>query len=522
MTLALRYRRVSGLGQEDNTSLEKQLEHIDVYCDTNGYESAPEYLFTEVMTGIETWRERPELQKLLSKAEQLSHLDESVVVVCAHPDRFARGMDLILLVELLLHYGVHCEFVDTKFEDTDEGHLVLHLESYTSKKEYDRIKRRTAEGRYDKVVKRHELLGGGRPLYGYRFSEDRTRYEYNEEERKVVERIFQMIKDGISLRRIAKIFTEEGVPTRKNRGYWRPSSIFYIASNPTYVGKFYAFRQTYKRNGQKYVPTDKPIEEQYLMPEGVCPPIIDEETFDIVQRQLAYNKEKSLRNNKHQQDAILRAGFIICGHCLGNMFVGHTKAGGKPYYKCAKSNARLGLCNVPNSISANIIDPIAWKAVCEIIRDPQKLKEKIEALRTPDPTEKDEIPLEIQKKSLEDEISEYVDLIHTAKTDSTKKKARAWIAHLEKQLQEIEAKEHVLANIKNNWLEVQKEIKRFENWCITHREGLDKAIYQDKRTCLEYLGVRVRVYRYGTRPRHKIDFTPPSILKKFTFLSKQS
>ena len=38
MVLALRYRRVSGLGQEDNSSLEKQLERIDEYCALNGYE----------------------------------------------------------------------------------------------------------------------------------------------------------------------------------------------------------------------------------------------------------------------------------------------------------------------------------------------------------------------------------------------------------------------------------------------------------------------------------------------------
>jgi DNA invertase Pin-like site-specific DNA recombinase len=105
MVVALRYRRVSGIGQEDNTSLEKQLDRIDEYCITRGYESAPEYLFTEVMTAVETWRERPELQKLLRYAEELAKETE-VVVVVDHPDRFARGMDLVLLVELLSYYGV--------------------------------------------------------------------------------------------------------------------------------------------------------------------------------------------------------------------------------------------------------------------------------------------------------------------------------------------------------------------------------------------------------------------------------
>ena len=47
MVLALRYRRVSGLGQEDNSSLEKQLERMDEYCAVNGYVSA---------TGISLYR----------------------------------------------------------------------------------------------------------------------------------------------------------------------------------------------------------------------------------------------------------------------------------------------------------------------------------------------------------------------------------------------------------------------------------------------------------------------------------
>ena len=66
MTIALRYRRVSGERQEENSSLAKQLERMDDYCEAQQYESLPEHLFTEVMTGIETWRERPELQKLLA------------------------------------------------------------------------------------------------------------------------------------------------------------------------------------------------------------------------------------------------------------------------------------------------------------------------------------------------------------------------------------------------------------------------------------------------------------------------
>ncbi len=128
--------------------------NILYYSATSRYinppESLREYQDTEVMTGVESWRDRTELQKLLTKAEALGKTSEIVVVV-DHPDRFARGLDLVLLVELLTYYNARVEFVQQKFEDTDEGKLVLHLESYSSKKEWQRIKKRTHDGIVDRV-----------------------------------------------------------------------------------------------------------------------------------------------------------------------------------------------------------------------------------------------------------------------------------------------------------------------------------------------------------------------------------
>src|SRR6266699_4598787 len=101
---------------------------------------------------------------------------------------------------------------------------------------------------------------------------------------------------------------------------------------------------------------------------------------------------------------------------------------------------------------------------------PQKNKEKIEALRTPDPTAPQGIPLAERKKAIKEEISEYVDLLHTAKKESTKKNARSWISHLENQLEEIEQQEKLLEGIRSNWQKAQDEILRFEHWCAGWRD----------------------------------------------------
>lgn len=169
MTLALRYRRVSGIIQEDNSSLEKQRERMDDYCEEHGYETCDAWLFTEVMTGVETFRDRPELNAMFKKAEDLAVRDE-VVCVFDHPDRAARGLDLILIIEYLRSIGARTEFVQQKFEDDDVGKIVLHLQSWSSKQEWNRIKKRTQGGLVDRVVKDKRLLGTI-PLYGYKWDD---------------------------------------------------------------------------------------------------------------------------------------------------------------------------------------------------------------------------------------------------------------------------------------------------------------------------------------------------------------
>ncbi len=536
MVVALRYRRVSGLGQEDNSSLEKQLERMDEYCGVNGYESAPEYLFTEVMTGVETWRERPELQKMLTVAEQLGKETE-VVVVVDHPDRFARGMDLILLVEMLSYYGVHCEFVQTKFADTDEGKLFLHLESYSSKKEWQRIKKRTHDGVVDRVVKSHKPLGQT-PCYGYKWDDPAPKqkncYVFHDDvihvdiygvewtEHKVVIYIYDKAKAGWTLGTIAKSLNDLGVPTRQRYGNntWHVSRISEMLSNPKYMGVFYAFNRRYTKHGNGYRHSIKPVSERVLMPEGTCPAIVDQETWEAVQIQLDYNKANSSRNAKDPEMALCRHKVARCGYCGAAMNChGDNRPGYRPRYFCPNHANNRG-CKESNTIITKTVDDAVWKRCCEIIRDPKQLTQSIEALKSPNPVEKQEKPIAVQKKELEEEISEYVDTLHTAKTDAAKKRARFWIAHLEEQLQEIETQEKILLGIKENWKKADEEIKKFERWCISMREQLETATFSQKRTCVEYLGIRVKVFKYGSRPRLITTATPPNIYEALSGMKK--
>jgi len=534
MTLALRYRRVSGVGQEDNSSLEKQQERIDDYCTVHAYDTTDDLLFTEVMTGVETFRERIELNKLFRKAETLA-VTNDVVAVIDHPDRLARGLDLILIIEYLRSINVRVEFVQQKFEDDDVGKIVLHMQSWSSKQEWNRIKKRTHDGLLDRVIKDHKPLGS-MPLYGYKWDDPapkaKNRYVYNDEiiytdkngtkwsERSVVEYIFRKAKEGMTLYAIAQSLNDLGVPTRQRYGnnIWTTARMSEILSNPKYMGKYYAFQHIHARHGDTYHHVRKPVEDCVLLPDGVCPPIVDEDTWQLVQIQLDYNKRNSPRNAKHPELALCRNRVARCAYCGGAM--GFKANEGRVRYYCLKAEAKRG-CVTRNYITATIVDERVWSRCCEVIRDPQQLTKAIEAMKTPNPVAKEEKPLAQQRAETEAQIEEQVDLLATATTDTAKKRARGWIAHFEADLAEIEQKENILAGIKKNWQKAEEQIKIFEQWCIGQRENLDNATYSQKRTAVEFLGARATIWKYGTRPRITVDFAPPNIMQAIAGMEKK-
>jgi len=306
--VAARFRRVSSELQRDNTSLENQLSNIDRYCADHGYETPDEFLYTEVMTGVEFW-DMPELQRLLTKAPEGAFQ----VVVVDHTDRMVRGEILVAIMSQLARYHIRLESVKQNIDDTPEGKLVLLVTSWGSKREWDRIKQRTSEGRDNYVRKQKKILGTD-ACYGYKKVDGH--YIYNDDviyidrngtewtERKVVEWCFQKCKEGMTLYTITQTLTDLGIPTRRDgrwnqyfvtqllrdEGYekecsdpnnqpiiarirqlaaegmtpsdiakllneegvsqqvipqvWRTSTVFTMLRNQTYIGNFYAFRRS--------------------------------------------------------------------------------------------------------------------------------------------------------------------------------------------------------------------------------------------------------------------------------------
>ena len=134
-----------------------------------------------------------------------------------------------------------------------------------------------------------------------------------------------MFIKGNSLGKIAKYFTDKNIPTpsvyknmnfnkdRMTRNLWDPRTIDDILKNPTYIGNLAQNRRrkvNYK--SKKIIANSK---DKWIIAENTHEPIIDKETFDIVQN--IYSKTKNRNEKSHEY---LLRGFLFCkecGHTLG-------------------------------------------------------------------------------------------------------------------------------------------------------------------------------------------------------------
>ena len=145
-------------------------------------------------------------------------------------------------------------------------------------------------------------------MYGYEVKNGS--FAIKPEEAAVVRRIFQMYLEGMGSVKIMKLLTEEGVPAPLG-GLWNASVVMEMLKNEKYVGdlllqKFYTNNHVEKKrfHNRGELP-------QYFVGED-HEPIIDRETFDAVQREIAWRtaQRKAAKAKRTATNAKLSASAV--------------------------------------------------------------------------------------------------------------------------------------------------------------------------------------------------------------------
>ena len=302
MKRAVIYARYSSDSQTEQ-SIEGQLRVINKFALDNDYTITDTYI-ERAMTG--TNDNRPAFQKMI--ADSSYHKFDYVLVYKL--DRFARSkFDSAIHKRTLKNNGVKVISATEGIPDTPEG-IILEsmLEGYAEYYSAE-LSQKVKRGQYESLQKGTFL--GGNMLYGYKSNNKIIEIETDKAE--VVRKIFAAYANGKTAFDIADMLKAEKIVNNKGR-YFCPNSIMNLLKNKKYTGFF------------KYGDYEK---------KDYYPQIIDNNTFEIVQKRIEDNKRSPARMKAYSLYRL--SGKLYCGYCKSLMTgeSGTSKDGIiYNYYKC--------------------------------------------------------------------------------------------------------------------------------------------------------------------------------------------
>ena len=270
------YCRTSTNQEEQNSSLENQIAYYTAFIQSN-----PMWRFVAVYAdqalGLHT-KNRPGYRKLLRDCRR-GKIDLILVKSLSRFGRDAREAIATIRKLKQMNVGIYIELGGIFTMKTPDSVIDLYAafaqaESQTRSESIKfGIQNRMRSGR---TILNH------RQFLGYTKGPDGV-LQIVPEEAEIVRKIFELYIQGNGVRKIKKYLESHGIKTVTGKTEWSTSTIDRMLSNEKYVGQV-LMQKTYtpdfltgkqvKNTGQK---------EMYLV-ENAHEPIIDQETFDKVQK----------------------------------------------------------------------------------------------------------------------------------------------------------------------------------------------------------------------------------------------
>ena len=350
------------LSQEDELagesgSIQHQKQILTEYAEKNGFPN-PKVWADDGYSGVSF--DRPGYNEMMAEVEAGN---VSTIIVKDH-SRLGRNRLVMgyLIEEKFPDYGVRYIAINDSV-DTDKGvdeslairDLFNEWHARDTSKKVRAIKMASAQ--------RGERIGT-HPPYGYKKDPDNLKCIVpNENTAPVVQHIFSLCASGLGPSKIARILREEQVLTpqayilkckdetafspRGGKSYaWLEKTVAQILEHEEYIGTLVncrTFAPSFKSKKKKKNPPEK-----WLRFENAHEPLVDRETWDIVQR---VRQGKRRPNRLGEQDIL--SGLIYCCDCGTKLYV--SRCGGweeeRYVYICGKYHRHKEDCT-PHTIKA--------------------------------------------------------------------------------------------------------------------------------------------------------------------------
>jgi site-specific DNA recombinase len=315
------YCRVSSAGQRENYSLGSQEDLCRRYAASQHWTVV--HVESEQHSGADL-HDREGLQRALTLIED----GGADVLLALATDRLSREqLHIGVILDRVLRVGASLQFVQEDFDNSEVGKFILSARTFAAELHLAKIREATQRGGRERVASGKPLTGN-RPSCGYRWGDHgKSRLELEPVNAGVVRSIFDMALEGGSLRSIAASLYERHIPSPTRSPRWTPAVIRDLLLRPVYSGQAvgYATRSE-RRPGGGYIRRPSGAKERVLLP-GIAPAIVTPQEAATVAQRLATNKAHATRNNRNPEAALLRAGFVKCGHCGWAMSVQNARRG---------------------------------------------------------------------------------------------------------------------------------------------------------------------------------------------------
>jgi DNA invertase Pin-like site-specific DNA recombinase len=357
------YVRVSTHWQIDKDSLPVQRDELTAYAKL--ILSATSFEIFEDAGYSAKNTDRPGYQQMMSRirAGEFSHL------LVWKLDRISRNLlDFAAMYDELRKLGVTFVSKNEQFDtSTAIGEAMLKIILVFAELE----RKMTAERVTAVMIARagNGQWNGGRVPYGYDYDKQTETFSVNENESKVVLRIYELYEETRSLLQVSRMLNSSGSRHRSGKE-WTPTTVSVILKNPFYTGVYrYNYFDMSKRGSRQDI---KPEAEWVVIPDH-HPAIVDVERWQKVIELLAGNRRgwQSAGKTYSRKNVHVFAGLLTCGCCGGTMSANkHSRENKRGYrpsiYACMSHRKNNGCDN--KYVSDTEIGPFVLNYIANMIR----------------------------------------------------------------------------------------------------------------------------------------------------------
>ncbi len=313
MKRAVAYCRVSTDKENQLHSLENQKKYFDEYISNDKELEFVGIYADEGITGTNI-KKRDEFNRMILD----SKMGKFDVIFTKSVSRFARNiLDSVGFVRELKQRNIEVRFITDGIKSFDnDAELRLGLLATFAQDESRQTSEKVVNGQ--SVSMKNGVVFGSNTMLGYNIVKGQM--TVNEDEAPIIRSIFhKYLIEGKGAHLIAKELQEEGIKTKRGGNKWTNASVYKILKNEKYCGDLIQ-QKTYTPDFLSHSKKYNKGEREFVKIENHHEPIIDKETFNKVQEEMARRKEKSNVDGSKHSNRYALSGKLKCASC-GCMYV---------------------------------------------------------------------------------------------------------------------------------------------------------------------------------------------------------